>query len=216
MIRSADERSAPPPLVEQARSLRAVAKRWSVASILTGITIAVILRKQIEGLVFVPGRNGIASLLWPLAGAIPAMVIAGAAGALHDRPEQVAKRSPICQRAGFVFLVMTLFAFGALISGPPGWLALRLRLRNDLGLAGFALGSAVLLDRSVAWIPTAAVTVIMWFFGPDFGGRIKGWAVLLQPTGLSGPDGITAAIAVAGAMLFIGDAPRALHERRRR
>jgi hypothetical protein len=191
-----------------ARTIRAVAKRWSIATTVLGIVLAVLVRQGVAGLVAVPGRDGIDALVWPMAGAIPAMVIAGAAGALHEDPERLARRPAVHQRIAYVVLVVALVSTGAALGGPPAWRMMC--VRNDLGLTGLGLGSAAVLGRTSAWLPPAVLAVVTWFFGPGPAGTVAGWAVLLRPAGQHVPDVVCTALAITGTMLFLCGLPRSM------
>jgi len=188
------------------RTVRAIAKRWSLTSIVVAIAIGVVLRRLVAGLVTVPGRDGIQGLVWPLAGGIPAMVVAGAAGVLHEPPELLAGRPPVIQRGAFAALLAAGVVVGARLGGPTDLSPMR--LRDDLALVGLGLGASIVLARATAWLAPAVVVVVTWFFGPGRVGSTAGWAVLLLPTGRNVPDLTCAIVALGGTALFMSGPPR--------
>ncbi len=195
-------------ILDRGRTDLAIAKRWSVASIAASIAAAVLLRRTVGGLVVVPGRQGVESLVWPLAGGLVGVVVAAVAGALHELPERTAARPVRQQRLTFLATVVTLVVLGSLAGGPSN--AATVRLRNDGCLLGIACGSAALLPRPAAWVPVAAVVTVTWFFGPVGGGHAPhSWALLLLPAGHVWAAAIAAAVTLCGLVVFVRGAPAA-------
>jgi hypothetical protein len=121
-------------------------------------------------------------------------------------PERAARRGVHGQRATFALLVALLFVLGAMCGGPAADLGVR--LRDDLGLLGLALASAVLAARPAAWVPVACAAVTTWFFGPrGEGWPPRGWAVLLAGHGSRPAEVVLVTCALGGAALFVGGLP---------
>lgn len=192
--------------MRRASALPAVAKRWTLPAIATSVVAAALLRNVIDGLVTVPGRGGIQSLVWPLAGGLPAMVVAGAAGSLLEAPELLARRSPSWQRGVFVAVTVTGTVIAACLSSQLGHMPVT--LRNDLLLLGSAWSASVLLSPGIAWIVPALIVVVTWFFGPGSTGSVAAWAVLLHPIGSIVAGVVSAVVFSSGAVAFIGGLAR--------
>lgn len=191
---------------DRARVGRAVAKRWSLTAIAVSVLMAAALRMLVGGLVAVPGRLGVQSLVWPLAGGIVAVVIAAVAGALHEVPERIAARPVVHQRLSFLAITCTLVLIGSLAAGPADVAAVR--LRNDLALVGVACGSAAVLPRPAAWVPVAMIVTVTWFFGPTGGGHAPhAWAVLLQSTRSIAATVTGTVLALGGLLVFVLGVP---------
>ena len=199
-------------LLDRFRTDRAIAKRWSLASIIVSITAGVALRQFVGGFVAVPGRQGVESLVWPLAGGIVAVVVAAVAGALHELPERTAARSAVRQRLSFLAVVVTFVVIGSLAGGPTD--VATARVRNDCCLLGIACGSAAALPRPAAWVPVAMIVTITWFFGPVGGGHAPhAWALLLQPPRHIAAATTAAVVTVCGLAVFVQGAPVANADR---
>lgn len=184
------------------RTTWSIVKKWSLRAITFSLLTSVAIRLAVEGMVVVPGRRGVESLVWPLVGGLTAITVAAVAGALLEAPELIAARPGWVQRTMFVALVAAIVAFGAAIGGPA--LGSTVRLRNDLCLLGLALGSATLLPRTAAWVPAAVVVVVIWFFGPSGGGHPPhAWAILLNDQRDATAWIVTSTTGIMGAFAFL-------------
>ena len=193
-------------LTWRARTFGSIVKRWSIRAILATTIVSIVIRRGVAGLVAVPGRQGVESLVWPLAGGLIAIVVAAVSGALFEVPELMAARPGVAQRATFIALTASNIALAAVLGGPAS--ASMIRLRNDLGLLGLALASATLLPRVAAWFPPAVVIVVVWFFGPVGGGQPPhSWAVLLGGQRDAPAAIVTMTAGIGGVITFLSGRP---------
>jgi len=149
--------------------------------------------------VSVPGRDGVYSVLWPLA---PVLVgtwaVAGLRSAFLDcRLASVRRLSDRACVAAILVCGAHLTVFAA-----PGYQHVVLH-RNLAFTLGAAMASVCLLPRSSAWIPIVIPPMVMWLMGTRSVGPPRPWAVLLRPE----TDHTAMSVAVflygAGAFLFL-------------
>jgi hypothetical protein len=160
--------------------------------------IGVLLRLMPRNTVAVPGREGVYSVLWPLAPVLVGMwVIAGL------RPTYLDIRLTAVRRVLDRTLAVAVTSVGAVLVVSVAPAAQHAVLYRNVA---YTLGASFLclatLPRSVAWIPTVIPPMIMWLLGTRTDGPPQRWAVLLRPEDDHAAIAV-AAYAVGTALLLV-------------
>jgi hypothetical protein len=158
--------------------------------------VAVLLLLTPRNTVAVPGRDGVYSVLWPLAPVLVGMwAIAGLRPAYLDLRLTAVRR--ILDRA----IAVAVTSAGAMIVVGVAPADQRTVLyRNVVYTLGVSFICVSTLPKSTAWIPTVIPPMMMWLLGTRSEGPPQRWAVLLRP------EDDHAALTVAVAAYAVGSA----------
>ena len=139
--------------------------------------VGVLLLLAPRNTVAVPGRDGVYSVLWPLAPVLVGMwVIAGLRPAYLDLRLTAVRR--ILDRA---IAVAVTSAGAMLVVGVAPADQHAILYRNIVYTLGVSFICVSTLPKSTAWIPTVTPPMIMWLLGTRSTGPPQAWAVLLRP-----------------------------------
>lgn len=187
----------------QARTALIVARAWRGARLLAAALLVVAVARLWRLPVDVPGRDGVAEVVWPLAPVVIAAVVPGCATTVAGDLERTAARGPR-RLAGLAILGLAAVAVLASFGGGAGDRGMALVLgRNAALLAGIALLAVVAVPPGAAWVPVTLVPMLTWLHGArGVGVAPARWAWLLQPPSARPALLGSVALLVAGAGAF--------------
>lgn len=181
----------------------AIATAWRLGGlVLAAVASALALHVVPDHAVAVPGRGGVASMLWPLCPVLYCSAVPRSAAVLCREHELLSVRPRVRIRLAMVAIVVAGTAPSLWSPFPVEVLA-----RNAMFLVGVALLSAVVLPAPLAWLPAVALPAAMWLLGTTRAGA-EPWALLLQPAGATGELGAAAVALVVGAGAYGSVRPR--------
>jgi len=178
----------------------AFCKAWHLIGLVVNVlALAAILAVVPRGVIAVPGRQDVSSVIWPLAPAVIAFWVPSVLNAAYITTHLSAPRS---RRSRLAVLVITCaLVFAVLCFGPDR--SLVPLIRNASFEIGLALMSCVFLPTWSAWIPVAFTPMVMWLMGTHAFGPPSAWAILLAPRDDRWASLVSSFLLAIGSTMFV-------------
>jgi len=189
------------PVLPAVKVLTVVARAWRLYHVVAAMLVMVAIWVYLPSPTGVPGREGVSSVVWPLAPSLFALALPAAAETAYRDIDRTAGSPVARRRLAILACTVTIPAAGvglaALTVHPEG--PVDVVVRNGACMVGLALMGVVWLPRWAVWAPLVLVPAGMWILGTQPAGRPPApWAILLHPSGS------TAARAIALVTFGIG------------
>lgn len=174
-----------------------VARGLGAAPLVAGVVLAVALARMLpQRPVVVLGRDGVVSVVWPLAPAVLAAMVPAATAFGSRWLERTTGRTRVGLRLRSIGL--SGLASGVMIAGSP--LDPAITARSVAVLLGVAYLAVAVLPSAVAWVPIVLYPMACWLLGTRANEDHAAWAVPLRPI----EDPAAQRSAVALAVLAVG------------
>lgn len=180
-----------------------VARGLGASSLAAGAVLTVVVTRMLpQRAVTVLGREGVASVVWPLAPAVLAALVPAATAFGSRSLERTTGRSRVGLRLRSVG--MAGLASGAVVAGSP--LDLAVTARSVAVLVGIAYLAVAVLPSGVAWTPIVLYPLSCWLLGTRPNEDHAVWAVPLRPIGDQAAHRAAVVLVVlgVGAYLAVG------------
>jgi hypothetical protein len=182
--------------------IRSLVRAWRVHHLVVTGVIVVLVWLVLPNEVPIPLRDGLSSVIWPLAPVLVAAAVPGSAATMHRDLERSAVRPLLASKS---LLAMTIVIVASVVAAIGGLLFdLEVVARNTAMLVGIGFLVTAWFPAWSRWLPVVFLPMAMWLLGarPSWLPPAS-WAVLLHPAGSGRATMIALVCALAGVASYL-------------
>jgi hypothetical protein len=191
---------------ETLNELRSIARAWSLLPALAPLGAMGLMASALPlSPVSVPGRYGVAAILWPLSPVMATVSVPSGSHSVAGDLERLSARGPVKVRGCYLcFIGVALACVLAFAASRVDGLVIT---RNTALLTGSALLCTVAFGE-VPWLAPTLYSMATWLLGTKYGGGHADWALLLHQRDSKPAEVAAAGMLAAGIALFLALGPR--------